>query len=68
MREIKFRGKSDDDWVFGMLLKTDKDDYCEHGTERFDYLIQTDEVEYEEYIQCYITDNNTVGQYTRTKR
>lgn len=68
MREIKFRGKSDDEWVYGYLLRTEENDYGEHGNEHFNYLIQTDEVgQYNEYNQYYITDNETIGQYTGLK-
>ena len=31
MREIKFRGKSKNEWVYGHLLKTEEDDYGEYG-------------------------------------
>lgn len=62
MREIKFRGKSDTDWVYGHLLKVDDWNQAEH--EHFDYFIQTDVMEQEEYNMYYITDNNTIGQYT----
>lgn len=68
MREIKFRGKSDNEWVYGHLLKTEENDYGEHGNKHFDYLIQTNEVgQYNEYNQYYITDNETIGQYTGLK-
>lgn len=62
MRDIKFRGKSDNDWVYGFLMKVDDIDQAEH--DKFDYFIQTDKVEDEEYKKFYITDNNTIGQYT----
>lgn len=62
MREIKFRGKSDTDWVYGHLLKVDDWNQAEH--EHFDYFIQTDVMEQEEYNMYYITDNNTIGQFT----
>ena len=62
MREIKFRGKSDTDWVYGHLLKVDDWNQAEH--EHFDYFIQTDVMEQGEYNMYYITDNNTIGQYT----
>ena len=65
MREIKFRGKSDDDWVYGHLLKVDEWHQAEH--EHFDYFIQTDNIKYEEYECWYITNNNTIGQYTGLK-
>lgn len=61
-REIKFRGKSEDEWVYGMLLKVNEGE-TEHG-EPYNYLIQTDEKEYGEYVKCFITDNNTIGQFT----
>ena len=68
MREIKFRGKSDDEWVYGHLLRTEENDYGEHGNEHFNYLIQTDEMgQYNEYNQYYITDDDTIGQYTGLK-
>ena len=65
MRQIKFRGKSDNDWVYGFLMKVDDFDQPEH--DKFDYFIQTDKVAYEEYEKFYITDNNTIGQYTGLK-
>lgn len=61
-REIKFRGKSIDEWVYGMLCKVNEGD-TEHG-EPIKYKIQTDEKEYGEYVQYFITDENTIGQYT----
>lgn len=64
MREIKFRGISDDEWVYGMLLKTEEDDFGEHGNEHFDYLIQTEEDKEFERAKYYITDNETIGQLT----
>ena len=65
MRDVKFRGKSIDEWVYGMLCKVNEDD-TEHG-EPIKYKIQTDEKEYGEYVQCFITDENTIGQYTGLK-
>jgi uncharacterized phage protein (TIGR01671 family) len=61
-REIKFRGISIDKWVYGMLCKVNEDD-TEHG-ELIKYKIQTDEKEYGEYVEYFITDENTIGQYT----
>lgn len=61
-REIKFRGKSIDEWVYGMLCKVNEGD-TEHG-EPIKYKIQTEEKEYGEYVQCFITDEKTIGQYT----
>ena len=61
-REIKFRGKSIDEWVYGMLCKVNEGD-TEHG-EPIKYKIQTEEKEYGEYVNCFITDENTIGQYT----
>ncbi len=61
-REIKFRGVSIDEWVYGMLCKVNEGD-TEHG-EPIKYKIQTDEKEYGEYVKCFITDENTIGQYT----
>lgn len=61
-REIKFRGISIDEWVYGMLCKVNEDD-TEHG-EPIKYKIQTDEKEYVEYVEYFITDENTIGQYT----
>ena len=61
-REIKFRGKSIDEGVYGMLCKVNEGD-TEHG-EPIKYKIQTDEKEYGEYVQFFITDENTIGQYT----
>ena len=65
MRDIKFRGKSENDWVYGFLMKIDDIEQPEH--DKFDYFIQTDKVEDEEYKKFYITDNNTMGQYTGLK-
>ena len=66
MREIKFRGKSDDEWVYGMLLKINQFDCGEHGEFKDNkYMIQTDELlEIGEYCKYFITDDNSVGQYT----
>ena len=61
-RKIKFRGKSIDEWVYGMLLKVNEGD-IEHG-EPLKYSIQTDEKEYGEYNKYFITDDNTIGQFT----
>lgn len=61
-REIKFRGISIDEWVYGMLCKVNEGD-TEHG-EPIKYKIQTDEKEYGEYVKCFITDEKTIGQYT----
>ena len=61
-REIKFRGISIDEWVYGMLCKVNEGD-TEHG-EPVKYKIQTEEKEYGEYIQYFITDEKTIGQYT----
>lgn len=61
-REIKFRGISIDEWVYGMLCKVNEGD-TEHG-EPVKYKIQTEEKEYGEYVQCFITDEKTIGQYT----
>lgn len=61
-REIKFRGISIDKWVYGMLCKVNEDD-TEHG-EPIKYKIQTDEKEYGEYVKYFITDENTIEQYT----
>lgn len=68
MREIKFRGISDDEWVYGMLLKTEEDDFGEHGDQHFDYLIQTEEDKEFERAKYYITDNETIRTVYRTKR
>jgi len=65
MREIKFRGKSDDEWVYGMLVRTNDFD-TEHG-EDWEYTIQTDEKEMGEYNRYFITDSNTIGQFTGLK-
>lgn len=67
MREIKFRGISEDEWVYGMLLKTEDDDWGEHGDKHFDYLIQTEENKEFERARYYITNNDTIGQYTGLK-
>ncbi len=66
MRDIKFRGWSDDEWTYGHLLKVDNYNQAEH--EHFNYFIQTDIEIQGEYELYYITDDNTIGQYTRTKR
>lgn len=65
MRKIKFRGKSDDEWVYGLLLKVNEGD-TEQG-EPFEYLIQTNEKEKGEYNEYFITDNQTIGQYVGLK-
>lgn len=64
-RKIKFRGKSDDEWVYGMLLRTGDFD-TEHG-EDYEYTIQTDEKETGEYNRYFITDSNTIGQFIGLK-
>lgn len=65
MREIKFRGKSDDDWIYGMLLKINPWDCGEHGEFKDNkYMIQSDELEMGEYCKYFITDDDSVGQYT----
>ena len=61
-KEIKFRGISMNEWVYGMLCKVNEGD-TEHG-EPIKYKIQTDEKEYGEYVQCFITDEKSIGQYT----
>ena len=65
MREIKFRGKSIDEWVYGFLLRTNKFD-LEHG-EDIKYSIQTDNREQGEYEKYFITNDDTIGQYTGLK-
>lgn len=65
MRGIKFRGKSIDEWVYGMLCKVNEGD-TEHG-EPIKYKIQTEEKEYGEYVCYFITDEETIGQYTGLK-
>ena len=65
MRDIKFRGKSIDEWVYGMLCKVNEGD-TEHG-EPIKYKIQTEEKEYGEYVCYFITDEETIGQYTELK-
>lgn len=65
MREIKFRGKSDNDWVYGMLIKINPNDCGEHGEFKDNkYMIQSDELEMGEYNKYFITDDDSVGQYT----
>lgn len=64
-RTIKFRGKSIDEWVYGMLCKVNEGD-TEHG-EPIKYKIQTEEKEYGEYICYFITVEETIGQYTGLK-
>ena len=64
-REIKFRGKSIDEWVYGMLCKVNEGD-TEHG-EPIKYKIQTEEKEYGEYICYVITVEEKIGQYTGLK-
>lgn len=64
MREIKFRGKSNREWVYGLLLKSDKDD-------KYKYLIQSDHEKCKccgkELVKYFITDEETIGQYTGLK-
>lgn len=65
MKEYKFRGKSDDEWVYGMLIKINPNDCGEHGEFKDNkYMIQSDELEMGEYCKYFITDDNSVGQYT----
>ena len=61
-REIKFRGISIDEWVYGMLCKVNEGD-TEHG-EPIKYKIQTEEKEYGEYVKCFITNEESIGQFT----
>ena len=65
MREIKFRAWSEDEWIYGNLLKVDEWNQDEH--EKFNYFIQTDILSQGEYEMYYITDDNTIGQYTGLK-
>ena len=65
MREIKFRAKSDNEWVYGMLLKINEYD-IEHD-EEYKYAIQTDEEELGEYFRYFVTEQDTIGQYTGLK-
>ena len=59
MRNIKFRGKSNDEWVYGLLLKSDKDDK---------YLIQSDHEKCKccgkELEKYFLTNEKTIGQYS----
>lgn len=65
MKEYKFRGKSDDEWVYGMLLKINQFDCGEHGEFKDNkYMIQSDELEMGEYNKYFITDDNSIGQFT----
>lgn len=67
MRTIKFRGKSEEDWIYGLLKKVNEGD-TEHG-EPFNYLIQTNKKEeYGEFEEYFITDDNTIRTIYRTKR
>ena len=64
MRNIKFRGKINREWVYGLLLKSDKDD-------KYKYLIQSDHEKCKccgkELVKYFITDKETIGQYTGLK-
>lgn len=64
MRNIKFRGKSNGEWVYGLLLKSDKDD-------EYQYLIQSENEKCKccgkELVKYFITDEETIGQYTGLK-
>lgn len=64
MRNIKFRGKSNSEWVYGLLLKSDKDD-------EYKYLIQSENEKCKccgkELVKYFITDEETIGQYTGVK-
>ena len=64
MRKIKFRGKSNGEWVYGLLLKSDKDD-------EYQYLIQSENEKCKccgkELVKYFITDEETIGQYTGLK-
>lgn len=65
MKEYKFRGKSDDEWVYGMLIKINPNDCGEHGEFKDNkYMIQSDELEMGEYNKYFITDDNSIGQFT----
>ncbi len=66
MRTIKIRGKSEEDWVYGLLVKVNKGD-TEHG-EPFNYLIQTDKENYGEFEEFFITDDNTIRTIHRITR
>ena len=64
MRNIKFRGKSNREWVYGLLLKSDKND-------KYKYLIQSENERCKccgkELVKYFITDGETIGQYTGLK-
>ena len=65
MEEIKFRGISEDEWVYGLLVKANDFD-TEHG-EPYKYLIQTEEKVCGEYVRCFITNERSIGRYTGLK-
>lgn len=65
MEEIKFRGISEDEWVYGLLVKANDFD-TEHG-EPYKYLIQTEEKVCGEYVKCFITNERSIGRYTGIK-
>lgn len=65
MEEIKFRGISEDEWVYGLLVRANDFD-TEHG-EPYKYLIQTEEKVYGEYVRCFITNERSIGRYTGVK-
>lgn len=65
MREIKYRAKSEEKWIYGMLMKANEFD-IEHG-EKWEYAIQTDEEELGEYAKYFVTEPDTIGQYTGLK-
>ncbi len=64
MRNIKFRGKINREWVYGLLLKSDKDD-------EYQYLIQSENEKCKccgkELVKYFTTDEKTIGQYTGLK-
>ena len=65
MREIKFRGISEDEWAYGLLKKVDEWEVMDN--EKFNYLIQTDKKVEGEYDEYFITDDSSIGQYIGLK-
>lgn len=76
MRDMKFRGKMipEQEWIYGTLLRIPAPPVCFGKSEEDKYYIQFPDPNYMpdwnmpyRMVQGQI-DNNTIGQFTRTKR